>query len=47
VTVASTTVTGTSYHLGGLKENTRYTVHVLAEPAAPGQQPATVRVTTK
>jgi hypothetical protein len=47
VTVASATVTGTSYHLGDLEENTLYTVHVLAEPAAPGQQPATVRVTTK
>jgi hypothetical protein len=47
VIVASATVTGTSYTRGGLKETTGYAVHVLAEPAAPGQQPATAYVTTK
>jgi hypothetical protein len=47
VTVASATVTSTSFRVGGLHRNTRYSVHVLAEPAAPGQQPVTVRVTTK
>lgn len=47
VKVASATVTGTSYHLGHLKEKTGYAVHVLAEPAAPGQAPTTVDVTTK
>jgi hypothetical protein len=30
-----------------LKENTSYAIHVLAVPAAAGQQPTTVYVTTK
>jgi subtilase family serine protease len=47
ITVAKTTVTGTSYHLGHLKEKSGYAVHVLALPAASGQKPATVYVTTK
>jgi subtilase family serine protease len=47
VTIASTVVTGTSYHLGGLHENTSYAVHVLSFPTGSGQTPATVYVTTK
>jgi subtilase family serine protease len=47
VTVASANVTGTSYHLGHLKEKTSYAVHVLALPAAPGEKPTTAYVATK
>jgi len=42
-----TVVTGTSFHLGHLKQKTSYGVHVLALPAAPGQKATTVYVTTK
>jgi len=45
--IAQTTVTGTSYRLGHLKQKTSYGVHVLAQPAAPGQKATTVYVTTK
>ena len=45
--IVKTTVTGTSYRLGHLKQKTSYGVHVLAQPAAPGQKAATVYTTTK
>jgi hypothetical protein len=45
--VTKTTVTGTSYRLGHLKQKTSYGVHVLALPAAPGQKAATAYITTK
>lgn len=47
VTVFAATVTLTTLHVGRLKENTGYAVHVLAEPAAPGAKPTTVDVRTK
>ena len=45
--ITQTTVTGTSYRLGHLKQKTSYGVHVLALPQAPGQKAATVYTTTK
>jgi hypothetical protein len=41
------TVTGTSCRIGNLKPKNTYDVHVLAQPAAPGQKPTTVTITTK
>lgn len=43
----SATVTGTSCRIGNLKPRGAYDVKVLAQPAAPGQKPATVTTTTK
>jgi hypothetical protein len=45
--VTKATVTGTSYHLGHLKQKTSYGVHVLALPQAPGQKATTAYVSTK
>ena len=45
--IVKTTVTGSSYRLGHLKQKTSYGVHVLALPAAPGQKATTAYVTTK
>ncbi len=47
VIVAKAIVTSPTYHLGSLKTGTRYAVHVLARPAAPSAQDATVYLTTK
>jgi hypothetical protein len=43
----SATVKGTSCRIGMLKPRSAYDVKVLAQPAAPGQQPTTVTITTK
>ena len=43
----SATVTGTSCRIGNLKPTSAYDVKVLAQPAAPGQKPVTVTITTK
>lgn len=43
----SATVTGTSCRIGKLKPASAYDVKVLAQPAAPGQKPTAVTVTTK
>jgi hypothetical protein len=43
----SATVTGTSCRIGNLKPTSAYDVKVLAQPAAPGQKPATATITTK
>ena len=47
VTEPSAIVTSPTYHLGSLHTGTRYAVHVLARPAAPSAQDATVYLTTK
>jgi hypothetical protein len=47
VRVAKAIVTSPTYHLGSLHGGTRYAVHVLARPAAPSAQDATVYLTTK
>jgi hypothetical protein len=47
IRVNKTIVTTPSFHLGSLKRGTRYAVHVLARPAAPNAQQATVYLTTK
>ena len=47
VIAGQATVTGTSARIGHLTPKTSYAVKVLAQPAAPGQQPTVVYTTTK